>query len=63
VHVYRGASPATGFLRLTLESLGPALLKAGELTKADADRGLARLDDPGSVFLSAPMITAWGRRC
>jgi SAM-dependent methyltransferase len=61
LHVYRGASSRTAFLRLTLESLAPALLEAGDLTRRDVDEAFARLDDPGTVFLSAPMIAAWGR--
>jgi SAM-dependent methyltransferase len=58
-HVYRGGSPAAGFLRLSLESLAPAL---DALTPEDRQRALATIDDAGTVFLSAPMIAAWGRR-
>ena len=61
VHIARGAGPATAFLRLTLESLAPALLAAGDLTQRDVDLALANVDDPDTAFLSAPMITAWGR--
>jgi SAM-dependent methyltransferase len=60
-HVDRGATPATAFLRLTLQSLAPGLLAAGDLTPHDLDDALATLDDPDTAFLSAPMITAWGR--
>jgi SAM-dependent methyltransferase len=61
LHVYRGASPATAFYRLTLESLAPALLESGDLTPAEIGQALATLDDRGTVFLSPPMIAAWGR--
>lgn len=62
LHVHRGGSPDAAFLRLTLQSLGAALLESGDLTQPDLDHALAKLDDPSTVFLSAPMIAAWGRK-
>jgi SAM-dependent methyltransferase len=61
LHVYRGGSPGSAFARLTFESLAQALLEDGDLTQPDLDHALAKLDDPDTVFLSAPMIAAWGR--
>jgi SAM-dependent methyltransferase len=61
LRVYRGASPATTFLRLTLESMAASLLASGELRQEDLAWALAALDDPDSVFLT-PMIAAWGRK-
>jgi SAM-dependent methyltransferase len=60
--VYRGGTSGSAFLRLSFESLSPALLEGGELTQDDLDRVLARIDDPQALFLSPPMIAAWGRR-
>ncbi len=60
--VYRGASPAADFLGLSLESVGGAMVEAGLVTRDELERGLASLDDPDSVFLSASMIAARGRR-
>jgi SAM-dependent methyltransferase len=60
--VYRGGEPAADFLGLSLESVGPATLEAGLVTREQLERGLASLGDPGTVFLSAPMIAARGRR-
>jgi hypothetical protein len=61
MHVYRGGSSATAFLRLTFGSLGAAMLEADDLTPPDLDHALAKLEDPGMTFLSAPVIAAWGR--
>ena len=61
VRVYRGASPATTFLRLSLESMAASLIASDELAYEDLSWALATLDDPDSVFLT-PMIAAWGRK-
>jgi SAM-dependent methyltransferase len=61
MRVYRGASPGTTFLRLSLESMGASLIASGELMREDLAWALAALDDPDSVFLT-PMIAAWGRK-
>ena len=62
LHAYRGGSPEAAFLRLSLESLGPALVDAGDLTPSDVQHALAAIDDASTAFLSAPLIAAWGRR-
>jgi SAM-dependent methyltransferase len=62
LHVYRGGSPGAEFLRLSLESLRGALLESGGVTEQDLETALARIDDAGTVFLTAPMIAAWGRK-
>jgi hypothetical protein len=62
LHVYRGGGPQSAFARLTLESFAGALLEAGDLTQPDLDQALAKLRDPDTVFVTAPMIAAWGRR-
>ncbi|HEY1276082.1 MAG TPA: hypothetical protein VGF25_14290 [Thermoleophilaceae bacterium] len=33
-----------------------------ELERAGLEHVLARMDDPDTVFLSPPLIAAWGRR-
>ncbi len=62
LRVHRGGSPGTTMLRLSIESLSAALVASGALTSEDLERALATLDDPGTVFLSAAMIAAWGRK-
>jgi SAM-dependent methyltransferase len=62
VRVYRGGTPATGFTRLSLESLKDALLEAGDLTQEDLERAREGMNDPATVFVSAAMIAAWGRK-
>jgi hypothetical protein len=56
------ADKRSAFLRLSLESLSGALVQSGELTLPDIEHALATIDDPNRVFLSAPMIAAWGCR-
>jgi predicted O-methyltransferase YrrM len=60
--VYRGGSPGTAFMRLSLDSLRDALVAAGALTADEIDQTLARVDDPETVFTSPLMIGAWGRK-
>jgi SAM-dependent methyltransferase len=60
--VFRGASTAAAFLRLTLDSLPSALREHGDVAAEDLEHAYARLDDPDAVFVSAAMIAAWGRR-
>lgn len=60
--VYRGGTPGTAFIRLSLESLRGALIEAGRLTEDDVEAALAAIDDPANVFVSPLMIAAWGRK-
>jgi SAM-dependent methyltransferase len=60
--VFRGASSAAAFLRLTLNSLQSALLEHGDVAGDDLEHAYRRLDDPDAVFVTAAMIAAWGRR-
>ncbi len=60
--VFRGASPAASFLRLTLDSLRSGLLEHGDVGGEDLEHAYTRLDDPDTVFVSAAMIAARGRR-
>jgi SAM-dependent methyltransferase len=60
--IYRGGSSGTAFIKLSLESLGPALIEAGMLTQEDVDATLAAVDDPANVYVSPLMVAAWGRR-
>jgi len=62
VRVQRGGSPEVTFLRLSLQTLAAGAIASGELRRDDLEHVLTRLDDPDTVFLSAPMIAAWGRR-
>jgi SAM-dependent methyltransferase len=59
VAVYRGGSAAAAFLALSLESQGGALLESG-LSGEDLHAALAAMRDPNMVFVSPPMIAAWG---
>mgnify|MGYP001044143862 CR=1 FL=1 len=58
--VYRGGSPATAFLRLSLESLEPALLGSEAAQADDIAAAIERLEDPDTVLVSPPLIAAWG---
>jgi Methyltransferase domain len=62
VRAYRGGSPASDWVRLTLESLKPELLDSGAVTAEDIEQVLAETDDPRSFFLSSTMVAAWVRR-
>jgi SAM-dependent methyltransferase len=62
VRVFRGGSPGVEMLRLSIESLAPALVESGQLAHDDVEAALARLADPDTVFVSPPMIAAWGMR-
>jgi SAM-dependent methyltransferase len=62
MRVYRGRSPDAAFARLSLQSLSADALSRGDLMPDDLELAYARLDDPDTVFLSASMIAAWGRR-
>jgi SAM-dependent methyltransferase len=60
--VYRGGSPGTAFMRLSLESLREPLVEEGLLTDGDIEAALAAANDPANVFVSPLMIAAWGRK-
>ena len=52
MRIYRGASPATALLRLSLEAMSRGLISSGEVMPEDVEWALAELDDPDSVFLT-----------
>ena len=60
--VHRGGDSTVAFLRLSLETIARGAIASGELLSGDVEHALAKLDDPDTVFLSAPMVAAWGRR-
>jgi SAM-dependent methyltransferase len=62
MRIGHGGSPASAFLRLTLESLRPALLGSGDVPAEVLDHAIAVLNDPGTVFVPPPMIAARGRK-
>jgi len=62
VPIYRGGTPATDFLRLSIKSLSDPVVEAGMLTREQIQAGLARLDDPGATVLHATLVAAWGRK-
>jgi SAM-dependent methyltransferase len=62
VPVYRGGTPATDFLRLSIESLSDATVEAGVLTRDEIEAGLAGLADPHTTLLHATLVAAWGRK-
>lgn len=62
VRVFRGGSPGVEMLRLSIESLAPALVESGDLANEDIEAAMARLADPGTVFVTPPMIAAWGMK-
>jgi predicted O-methyltransferase YrrM len=62
LRVYRGGSPGTAFMRLSLESLRGAIVEAGLISDGEVERMLAHVDDPAVTFLSPVLVAAWGRR-
>jgi SAM-dependent methyltransferase len=60
--VYRGGTPGTAFIRLSLEALRDRIVAAGQLADEEIEEGLAAVDDPGNVFVSPLMVAAWGRK-
>jgi hypothetical protein len=62
VRLIEGGGEGSDFYRLSLASLGPALVESGALGQAELDQALADVDDPGNVYLSPVMVAAWGRR-
>lgn len=62
VRVYRGASPGVAFNQLSFETLGRPAVEAGLVVEADLERAIEQTRDPGNVYVSAPMIAAWGRK-
>jgi hypothetical protein len=59
--VYRGGEPGSAFIRLSLESLRPALIEAGALSDDEIETALALVGDPANVFISPLMVAGWGR--
>jgi SAM-dependent methyltransferase len=60
--VYRGGEPGSAFIRLSLESLRPAMVEAGALSEDEIEAALALVGDPANVFISPLMVAGWGRR-
>ncbi len=60
--VWRSNSPGASFIRLNCEQLRPAILATGQLTEAEFEADLERLDDPTFDFASPILWTAWGRK-
>lgn len=56
----RGGSDATVFSRLSIELLRPLL--ADRLGEDRLDEAIRRHDDPGTAWMSIPLVAAWGRR-
>jgi SAM-dependent methyltransferase len=57
-----GGTPTATLLAQELERLREKLLSAGNLTGAEIDGCTALLADPSFAFMSATLVTAWGRR-
>ena len=61
IRVYRGATAAARFMRLSYGAMGEGLVSTGAMTQDDLEWLMGALDDPDSVFFT-PMIAAWGRK-
>jgi SAM-dependent methyltransferase len=57
-----GGSPVATLLRLELERMREKLLAAHLVTGEEIDACAALLADPNFAFMSATLVTAWGRR-
>jgi SAM-dependent methyltransferase len=60
--VNRGGDVAVDFLRLSIESLTPALTGKPGIGEAEIAAALETLGDPANVLVSPPMIAAWGMK-
>ncbi|MBW1599085.1 bifunctional 2-polyprenyl-6-hydroxyphenol methylase/3-demethylubiquinol 3-O-methyltransferase UbiG [Streptomyces sp. JJ38] len=58
----RGGSAGAEFYRHTFRRLREPLLAGGLVGEEELGQVLADLADPGFVTLSAPLVSAWGRR-
>lgn len=56
----RGGTPHADYSRLTIELLRPLL--AERLAPGELDEAIRRHDDPGTAWMSIPIVAAWGRR-
>jgi SAM-dependent methyltransferase len=60
--VWRSGSPGASLMRLNCEQLRPAILATGQITEAEFEADLKRLDDTTFDFASPILWTAWGRK-
>lgn len=58
----RGGTTLADFTKLTLAQVREMLVGAGLLTERDADFAIARAGDPEAWFMSATIVSAWGRK-
>jgi len=60
--VWRSGGAGASLMRLNCEQLRPAILATGQLTEAEFEADLRRLDDPTFDFASPILWAAWGRK-
>jgi SAM-dependent methyltransferase len=60
VRLVRGGTARAEWSRLTMEVLRDALAQI--LTADELEEAFARHHDPGTAWMSFPLVTAWGRR-
>jgi len=58
----RGGDPATTFAHWTLEAVGSTCVQAGLATQRDVDRAKKNISDPSLMWMTFPVVAAWGRR-
>lgn len=56
-----GGSIAAAFSELSLMQLRESLVAAGMLTEEQAATALRAIRDPGSAWMTFPLVSAWGR--
>jgi SAM-dependent methyltransferase len=58
----RGDSAEAAFYSLSLREVGPRLIAAGLLSPGDVEQVVTAGPDPASYWVSAGLVSAWGRR-
>jgi len=62
VKLVRSGTPDTAFFKLSVVTLRDTLVGNGQITAAEVDTALERMDAPGSIILSPVLVACWGRR-
>ena len=57
-----GGSTMSEFTTLSFREAGPALVSTGLVSQRDLDWALATCEEPGSMVMVTPVVSAWGRR-
>lgn len=57
-----GGSPMSEFITLSWREAGPALVSTGLVSQRDLDWAISTSQEPGSMIMGYPVVSAWGRR-